>query len=361
MERNSICRLLAVCLVVSILASAADGVIKHADNDGPSDRPADGVVGKWKYNSPSSFSASCVVIDPNWVVTTRHQSTPEGSKARIGGQTYLIAEMFDHPTVDLRLGWLQTEDGGPANLVDSVPVYTGSSEAYEYTVIGGYGDQRGSTLYDDEEAYGYAWGLPNDTDAPTWGENDLQGTRYNDSTWQLKCDFDENGLTYEAAIGDHDSGSGWFVDVDVDGQWELAAIGKGVDHFDETWFDNPNKFGPNPDFFYGVRLTQYDTWIEGTIADWLIPGDANDDKLVDLVDLGILADNWGDSGLTREQGDFNGDGMADLLDLAIMADNFNYGVVGEEGSGDVNLPEPTSALLLCVGVGVLARRRRRRS
>lgn len=44
-------------------------------------------------------------------------------------------------------------------------------------------------------------------------------------------------------------------------------------------------------------------------------GDANSDNAVDLLDLSILASQWGGGGSS----DFNGDGVVDLLDLSILA------------------------------------------
>ncbi|WP_428390010.1 dockerin type I domain-containing protein [Mucisphaera sp.] len=82
----------------------------------------------------------------------------------------------------------------------------------------------------------------------------------------------------------------------------------------------------------------------------LIPGDANGDGFVDLIDLSILATNFdpAGSGFTVAEGDFNGDTVVDLIDLSILASNFApAGVV----------PEPASAALL--GLSALAFVRRR--
>jgi len=51
------------------------------------------------------------------------------------------------------------------------------------------------------------------------------------------------------------------------------------------------------------------------------PGDANADGNVDVIDLAILANNFGQPG-DYEKGDFNGDGVVDVLDLTILANNF---------------------------------------
>jgi hypothetical protein len=62
----------------------------------------------------------------------------------------------------------------------------------------------------------------------------------------------------------------------------------------------------------------------GTAADasfdfFVLSGDANHDRKVDVVDLGILASNWQLTGRTFSQGDFNYDGRVDVVDLGILA------------------------------------------
>ena len=54
-------------------------------------------------------------------------------------------------------------------------------------------------------------------------------------------------------------------------------------------------------------------------------GDANLDQKVDVVDLAILAANYGTtSTVTWSQGDFNGDGRVDISDMAILAGNYGF-------------------------------------
>jgi hypothetical protein len=57
----------------------------------------------------------------------------------------------------------------------------------------------------------------------------------------------------------------------------------------------------------------------------LISGDANEDGMVDVGDLGILAANYGGSGKIWSHGDFNGDGLVDVGDLGILAANYGQG------------------------------------
>ncbi len=59
----------------------------------------------------------------------------------------------------------------------------------------------------------------------------------------------------------------------------------------------------------------------------LLPGDANGDQVVDAVDLGVLAGDWGAIGRTRV--DWSGDGVVDVTDLAILAANWTAAATGD--------------------------------
>ncbi|QDU70565.1 hypothetical protein [Mucisphaera calidilacus] len=79
-----------------------------------------------------------------------------------------------------------------------------------------------------------------------------------------------------------------------------------------------------------------------------MPGDANLDFAVDLLDLSALAANFETDGQPfYDQGNFNGDEFVDLLDLSLLASSFGFVAL---------VPEPASALL---GLGGLLALRRR--
>jgi len=59
------------------------------------------------------------------------------------------------------------------------------------------------------------------------------------------------------------------------------------------------------------------------------PGDANGDGKVNVVDLGILATNYGTTGGANwGMGDFNNDSNVNVVDLGILATNYGYGDTG---------------------------------
>jgi hypothetical protein len=120
------------------------------------------------------------------------------------------------------------------------------------------------------------------------------------------------------------------------------------------------------DFLDATGAPIFDSWVTtgsagfdldavGVLHDKL-PGDANLDENVDLVDLCALAASYGvQSGATWARGDFNGDGAVDLMDLVMLAGN--YGVHRRVGSPGI-VPEPASWLMLSVGAWAMRRRRR---
>ena len=89
-----------------------------------------------------------------------------------------------------------------------------------------------------------------------------------------------------------------------------------------------------------------------------VPGDTNDDRIVDDVDAKVLAGRWGQTGLTGgySVGDFNADGAVDARDAAILAAQWGNHMGGESAAA---VPEPgTIVLLLGMALAALPRRSR---
>lgn len=57
---------------------------------------------------------------------------------------------------------------------------------------------------------------------------------------------------------------------------------------------------------------------------FILGGDANRDRKVDLQDLMILAANWQGTGKTFSQGDFNYDSIVNSADLGILAQKWQH-------------------------------------
>ena len=72
-----------------------------------------------------------------------------------------------------------------------------------------------------------------------------------------------------------------------------------------------------------------------TISFFVLPGDANRSRSVNLSDFTILANNFGrTSGATFGQGDFNYDGRVNLSDFTILANNFGNTLPAPDGGGE---------------------------
>ena len=78
--------------------------------------------------------------------------------------------------------------------------------------------------------------------------------------------------------------------------------------------------------------------------------------------MGALATNW-QSVANWSGGDFNGDGLVDVSDLGILATNWQAGASATRGATSfeaawASVPEPASAVVLCVITVALGARRR---
>ncbi|HEY1601339.1 MAG TPA: hypothetical protein VGG64_17185 [Pirellulales bacterium] len=86
-----------------------------------------------------------------------------------------------------------------------------------------------------------------------------------------------------------------------------------------------------------------------------IPGDANQDGVVNGLDINLVASNWAEMG-SGLPGDVNGDSVVNGLDINLIATNW----VQTTGTGAVVVPEPCGIVLMILGLGLMACRQGRR-
>ncbi len=103
--------------------------------------------------------------------------------------------------------------------------------------------------------------------------------------------------------------------------------------------------------------------VEAIMDDVRLPGDANGDGTVSILDFAILRANFGSNMGTFETGDFNEDGLVSILDFAILRANFGTSLTPAQlATVDAwyasVVPEPTTAALLALGGLAMLRRRR---
>ncbi len=96
------------------------------------------------------------------------------------------------------------------------------------------------------------------------------------------------------------------------------------------------------------------------VAD-LLPGDANLDDTVSILDFAVLRANFGSDDGFFTTGDFNGDGVVSILDFAILRANFggSQSQTAAIDSWAATVPEPTG-LAMSIGLTAIAVRRTRR-
>ncbi len=85
-----------------------------------------------------------------------------------------------------------------------------------------------------------------------------------------------------------------------------------------------------------------------------IPGDANEDGVVDEADAKALASNWGEDNATWPMGDLNEDGIIDVADAAVLAANWGTGT--SEANSAVPEPSALTMLLAVVLFGIRSTR-----
>ena len=92
-----------------------------------------------------------------------------------------------------------------------------------------------------------------------------------------------------------------------------------------------------------------------------LPGDANDDDVVNLADFGVLRQNFGRSGagVGWGSGDFDGSGTVNLADFGILRANFGR-TAAPAAAAFATVPEPSAAAGLIVLALAGTRRRARR-
>ena len=126
--------------------------------------------------------------------------------------TYAIQSWTDDPSSDLRIVEITNAFSSWSLL------YQVSNEIGQQVVVFGRGGPVGSTVTENSELKGWTAG-PVDG-LVSWGRNIVSNTF---GATEIRIDFDENGLTYEAGLSSGDSGGAWFI-IGVDNQPRLAGL-----------------------------------------------------------------------------------------------------------------------------------------
>ncbi|MCK4999049.1 MAG: hypothetical protein KAS23_05925 [Anaerohalosphaera sp.] len=330
MGGGNLSRIRGIFVTLAFLNAIAMGVILHPASQRDFewlDKPDSSVLGRWAGNT------SCVAVGRNYVITTRHQGGGVGSIVQIGGTSYIVDYIANHPVADLRVARLKN-----SVLDHYVELYDTSYEISTNIVIGGYGDGWSEELKTNGVTYGYKWDNSSNT-VQRWGTNRVEyfastetGINY------LIAFFDDPGETpFECSIADHDSGGGWFINCC--GIWKVAGLSAAVEtHYngnvklEETWYRDPvwPRYRSHPDYIDALRISPHAQWIRDQIVTDCQeppPGDVNTDCKVDIFDIQAIAEWWlhDDCGAINnfcQNADNNRDGNIDLADLTITINNW---------------------------------------
>ena len=87
-----------------------------------------------------------------------------------------------------------------------------------------------------------------------------------------------------------------------------------------------------------------------------LPGDVNDDNVVDIFDVNFVSSQWGGDGPLA---DANGDGVVDIFDVNVISAHWGESVPGGLVGAAQQVPEPAAIALLLLGLAPLLASRRR--
>lgn len=351
MPRSATGWALAATLALSV--SAAAGTMRHdvAESQYLALAAEPQFSGVGRIIAPGVSSSGTLIAD-RWVLTAAHLVDElSGSLSfAIGTHLYSSTEWIIHPDwtgnvatgPDLALVRLQVTpfNATPASL------YNGAGEIGSLATIVGYG--AGGT--------GITGAMGN-SGTKRAGHNVVNGlgTAYGLSAHTLSIDFDSPAsgaadlqpLEYMPASGD--SGGGLFIDIG--GQMMLAGVTSFVAATDGV---ANSSYG---DIAMATRVADFYDWIASIVplASAVLPGDLNNDGAVDIFDMAIVSNHWGETGANG--GDANSDGLVDIFDVAVVSNHWS-------AAGAAIVPEPSSGALagagglLAVAASVGLRRRR---
>lgn len=135
-----------------------------------------------------------------------------------------------------------------------------------------------------------------------------------------------SGTTIISATASDDSGTVAKVEFYVDGTLKASDTSTPYTYGWDTTTATPGSHSLTTKAYDGATPANITTSsaVSVTVSNTGTPkpGDANGDNTINILDLSVLASNYGQSGRTRAQGDFDGNGLVNILDLSILASNW---------------------------------------
>lgn len=152
------------------------------------------------------------------------------------------------------------------------------------------------------------------------GTIDLTDTASGRASIVLGAKIDQNGAYPKSGTGvlaqvTFKAKSGGQTTISFGGATAVAAVGQDTNVVGTMNPVTVNVTGPAPSFSPSPSGSP-------TPSPSKKPGDINADGKVNIVDVGILIDNYGKSPLTNPKADVNGDGKVNIVDVGILIDNY---------------------------------------
>jgi len=225
----------------------------------------------------------------------------DGSGGDLGGSCKLIdfgpgrADAYSIPyipTTSTEVGYDFIYRESPQSVWFSFDMTSGSSASGPYLNW-----DEGHVLYLNPQASAWNYVTIN------WGADFF---RYNPSAWQRVRVYKDSDTTAKLEVTDMTTGV-----KQVSDHFTLSSL---VPNDQMRWMTNNASTSD-------LLVYDFDN-VYTKNATALLPGDANGDGKVDVVDLGIVATSYGKTGKSWSQGDFNGDTKVDVVDLGILASNY---------------------------------------
>jgi hypothetical protein len=332
----------------SIKAALMAGADRFAPNDGTS---TNGAIYDYEVDTPNGldlhYGAGQVNIQNSYHILAagEQDSSPAGGAGEASQRGFDYAPAFARD--DVATYRIAPESGNQwltAALVWNLDIDGGTPTSFN----------AGTTLYDlDLRLYDVTGGgrlelFASDSDAEN--TENVYYALAEGSTYELEvtAPSDQPDFTWDYSLAWNVSGAWIPGDFNYDGVVDVEDVDNLADAI---------RFGSQ----LALRDLNHDGTVDQADLDYLLMeilgttyGDANVDGMVSDADYTIWADHYGETSAEWSEGDFNLNGTVTEADYTIWADNYGFGVTGD---GDV--PEPATALLLVLAGVCLPRRRRR--
>ena len=134
------------------------------------------------------------------------------------------------------------------------------------------------------------------------------------------------------------------LDESTPNQWNVSSNNKAIR-------DTYNYFSTNDGIWRTLSGGPNGTFDFSFLADVPLAGDYNGDGIVNAGDYTLWRDSFGQVGSSLAA-DGNRDTMVDELDYVVWKNNFGSTITLNGGAASIRAPEPSAAIVLCMGIAL---------